>query len=233
MCIRDSGSVDSSLHAVDVGCEGSQDNALLRAGNETLKIGGNITLRCRYTRHGGIGGITQHEVDALITVTRQGWQIGWTIIQWGLIQLDITGMDDIARWGSQHDAQGVRYGVVNCPEANPEWSISHVGFFINLDELRLLTMFLTLRSNERDGKAGSNNRDIWAQLQQPRNSSDVILVRVSNDEGLDLVDLLLDGAKVRQDKIHARLTGRREEHTAVNDEEVITCLLYTSDAADE
>ena len=85
-------------------------------------------------------------------------------------------------------------------------------------------MLLTLCSNKRDGEAGSNDGDIRTQLEQPRDCTNVILVRVGNDEGLDLVDLLLNGAEVRQDEVHAWLTRGWEEHTAVNDDEVVAVL---------
>ena len=133
-------------------------------------------------------------------------------------------MDDVAGWGSQHDAQSIRHGVVDCPKAHAERTVGYVRLFINLDELRLLAVLLTLCSNERDGKAGSNDGDIRTQLEQPRDCTNVILVRVGNDEGLDLVDLLLNGAEVRQDEVDAWLTRGWEEHTAVNDDEVVAVL---------
>ena len=114
--------------------------------------------------------------------------------------------------------------MVDCPEAYAERTVGYVGLFINLDELRLLAVLLTLCSNERDGEAGSNDGDIRTQLEQPRDSADVVLVRVSNDEGLDLVDFLLNRAKVRQDEVHAWLTRGWEEHATVDDDEVITVL---------
>ena len=141
-----------------------------------------------------------------------------------MVQLDVTGVDDIAGWGSQHDAQGIRYGVVDCPEAYAERTVGYVGLFINLDELRLLAVLLTLCSNKRDGEAGSNDGDIRTELKQPRDSTDVVLVRVGNDEGLDLVDLLLNRAEVRQDEVHAWLARGWEEHTTVDDDEVIAVL---------
>ena len=88
--------------------------------------------------------------------------------------------------------------MVNGPEAAAEWAIIHVRFLVDLNKLRLLTVFLTLRSDERDGETRSDNRDVRSQLEQPRNSTNVVLVRVGDDEGLDLVDLLLNRAKVRQ-----------------------------------
>ncbi len=90
--------VDSCLDAVNVGGEGGQDNALLSASNEALEVGRNITLRCRNTGDGCVGGITQHEVNTLITIAGQGWEVRWTVIQRGLVQLDVTGVDDI--WSS-------------------------------------------------------------------------------------------------------------------------------------
>ena len=226
------GSIDGSLHAVDVRGEGSQDDALLRISHQAFEVGWDIALGGGYARHGGVGGIAQHEVDALVAVTRQRRKVGRAIIQRGLVQLDITGVDDIAGRGTQHDAERIRHGVVNRPEANAEAAVGHIGLFVDLNELRLLAVFLTLGRNERDSETGGHDGDIRAQLQQPRDGTDVVFVGVGDHEGLDLVDLFFNRPEVRQDEVHARLARRWEEHAAVNDEQLIAVLKDGHVAAD-
>ena len=226
------GSIDGSLHAVDVRGEGSQDDALLRISHQAFEVGWDIALGGGYARHGGVGGIAQHEVDALVAVTRQRRKVGRAIIQRGLVQLDITGVDDIAGRGTQHDAERIRHGVVNRPEANAEAAVGHIGLFVDLNELRLLAVFLTLGRNERDSETGGHDGDIRAQLQQPRDGTDVVFVGVGDHEGLDLVDLFFNRPEVRQDEVHARLARRWEEHAAVNDEQLIAVLKNGHVAAD-
>ena len=52
----------------------------------------------------------------------------------------------------------------------------------------------------------------------------MVLVRVGYDERLDLVNLLLNRTKVRENQVHAWLTGGREKHTTVDDEHLILVL---------
>ena len=122
--------------------------------------------------------------------------------------------------------------MVNRPEANAEAAVGHIGLFVDLNELRLLAVFLTLGRNERDSETGGHDGDIRAQLQQPRDGTDVVFVGVGDHEGLDLVDLFFNRPEVRQDEVHARLARRWEEHAAVNDEQLIAVLKDGHVAAD-
>ena len=74
--------------------------SLLRISHQALEVGWDIALGGGYARHGGVGGIAQHEVDAFVAVTRQRRKVGRTVIQRGLVQLDITGVDDIPGRGA-------------------------------------------------------------------------------------------------------------------------------------
>ena len=212
--------INSCLNAVNVRCEGSDDDALASSCNKTVEGCWDITLGCGNTWDVCICRVTEHEVDALITETRQRRKVGWTTIEWGLVQLDVTGVDDVASWSAQHDAKCIWNRVVNCPEACTEWTVAHIRLLIDLNELWTLTVFLTLRSNQRDGETGCNDRDIGAQLQQPWNRTDVVLVCVGDNQGFNLVDLVLDWAEVRQNQVDAWLAGGWEEHTTVNDQQL-------------
>lgn len=110
--------------------------------------------------------------------------------------------------------------MVNCPEACTEWTVANIGLLINLNELWTLTVFLTLRSNQRDGETGCNDWDIGAQLQQPWNRTNVILVCVGDNQGFNLVNFVLDWPKVRQNQVDAWLAGGWEEHTTVDNQQL-------------
>ena len=58
-----------------------------------------------------------------------------------------------------------------------------------------------------------------AQPQQVRDGADVVLVPVGEDDGLDVVEPVLDEAEVGQDQVDAGLLGLGEQHAAVDDQQ--------------
>ena len=94
------GRVDSRLYAVDVRCKGRDNHTLLSTRHQTAEGCRNIALRGRHARNIGVSGITQHEVNAFIAITRQCRKIRRTVVQRSLVQLNVTGVDDVAGWGA-------------------------------------------------------------------------------------------------------------------------------------
>ena len=62
-------------------------------------------------------------------------------------------------------------------------------------------------------------REVAALAQQVRHRADVVLVRVREDERLDVVEPVLQVAEVGQDQVDARLVGLGEQDSAVDDEQ--------------
>ena len=107
-----------------------------------------------------------------------------------------------------------------------------MGVLVDLDQLRTLTVLLSLCRDQSTGKAGGDDRNVRALLQQPRDSTDVVLVAVGDDQSVHAVPLALQVAEVRQDQVHARLTGAREQHTTVDDQQAAFVLKDRHVAAD-
>ena len=92
-----------------------------------------------------------------------------------------------------------------------------------LDDLaqhRADTVLLELGLHEGQRELASHQGDVLTQAQQVGHAPDVVLVPVSQDQGDDVVDAVLDGGEVGKDEVDARLVLLREEHTAVNDEQL-------------
>ena len=76
-----------------------------------------------------------------------------------------------------------------------------------------------LRLDQREGEPRADQRDVAAQPQQVRDGADVVLVPVGEDDGVDVVEPVLDRPEVGQDQVDAGLLGLGEQHAAVDDQQ--------------
>src|SRR5699024_9413842 len=147
--------IDGSLHAVNIRCKGRDNYALTSTSYQTVEGSWDITFRCRNTRDICIRRVTQHEVNALIAVTRKRWQVSWTAIQWSLIQLDVTSLDNLAFRRAQHDANRVRKVVDHSPLPYAVSTVFDMRLFDSFNVLRTFKVYFTLCSDTYNGKARS------------------------------------------------------------------------------
>ena len=84
---------------------------------------------------------------------------------------------------------------------------------------RLDPVLLQLRLDEGQRQPRADQRDVGAQAQQVRDGADVVLVAVGEDDGLDVVEPVLDVGEVGQDQVDAGLVVLGEEDAAVDDEQ--------------
>lgn len=103
---------------------------------------------------------------------------------------------------------------------------------LDLDERRVDAVFLALGLNEGEGELGTDQRNVRAELEQVRHATDVVFVAVGEHERLDLVETVLDVVEVRQDEVHARLFLFREEHAAVDEQDMSVVFDHVHVAAD-
>ena len=89
----------------------------------------------------------------------------------------------------------------------------------DLDQRRVDPVLAQLGRDQREGEPRADQRDVLAQPQQVRDRADVVLVPVGEDDGVDVVEAVLDDAEVGQDQVDARLLGLGEQHAAVDDQQ--------------
>src|SRR5690606_37297042 len=85
-------------------------------------------------------------------------------------------------------------------------------------------VLLELRLDEGERERRAQDRDVGAVAQQVRDSADVVLVAVGEDEAHDPVVAPLEVREVGQDQVDARLLLLREEDAAVDDEDLAAVL---------
>ena len=105
-------------------------------------------------------------------------------------------------------------------ELKIEWASLELFASTDLDLGRIDVVFLALGINKRQGELGSDQWDIRTQLQQIWNTADMVLMTVGEHQCLNLVKTVLDVMEIRQNQIDARLLFFREQHTAVNEQNV-------------
>ncbi len=128
-------------------------------------------------------------------------------------------MQDQSSRRTDRHGQGIGDGVVDRQEfelPGPE-PLRRAGF--DLDVHRGDPVLGELAPHEAQGQPRSDERDVGALTQQVRHAADVVLVRVREDESLDLIEPTLQGREVREDEVNAWLIVFGEQDPAVDDEQ--------------
>src|SRR5699024_546500 len=102
---------------------------------------------------------------------------------------------------------------------------------LDLDGLRRDAVLLELRADEGQRQLGADQRDVRALLEQVRDTADVVLVAVGEDDALDVVEAVADRGEVRQDHVDAGLVLLGEQHAAVDDHQLADVLEHGHVAA--
>ena len=134
--------------------------------------------------------------------------------------------------GVQRDGQTAGDRVVHREVLALEHAVRAALPLGDLDEHRLDPMLTALLGDQRQGELRADDRNVAPQLQQMRDGPDVILVGMRDDDGLDLVEAVLDVPDVRQDQVDAGLVVIGEQHPAVDDQQPAEMLENGHVAAD-
>ena len=122
--------------------------------------------------------------------------------------------------------------MVDCEVLTLEDAVGTALSLSYFDELWLDAVFPAFRGHQGEGELGSDHRDVAAQLEQERDRADVILVRVGENQRLDVVEAVFDMADIGQDQVDARLVMPGEQHSTVDDEQPAQMLENGHIAAD-
>ena len=102
----------------------------------------------------------------------------------------------------------------------------------DLDQRRVDPVLAQLGRDQGEGEPRPDQRDVAAQPQQVGDGADVVLVPVGEDDGVDVVEPVLDDPEVGQDQVDAGLLGLGEQHAAVDDQQPAVELEHGHVAAD-
>ena len=212
--------VDHLLHAVHMAGEAGDDDLARSLGKRLVKSRTDGGLRLDEAGNLGVRGIHHQQIHALFADLAEFDQIGDAMIQRQLVKLDIAGIDQGA--GRRLDVYGQR--IRNGMRDVDEFKVERAGLELvtpgDLDLRRVDVVLLALCLRKGKGELGADQRDIRAKPKQVRHAADMILMTMRKHQRLDLVETILDIAEIGKNQIDAGLLLLREEHTAVDEQQV-------------
>ena len=191
-------------------------------------------LRSGVTKPGhlGVGGVRQQQVDAGQPEPGEGAEVGEDAVERKLVHLEVAGVHQRARRRVHGDGERVGDRVVDRHELAVERPGDVVVAGGDLDQRRLDPVLAQLGRDQGEGEPRPDQRDVPAHPQQVGHGADVVLVPVGEDDGVDVVEPVLDHPEVREDQVDPRLLGLGEEDTAVDDQQAPGELEHGHVAAD-
>ncbi len=226
------GGVHDLLHAVHVAGEAGDDDLAGGLRERLVERRADGGLRLDESRHLGVGGIHHQQVHALFAELAEFHQIGDAVVERQLVELDVAGVDQGTGRGLHEYRKRVRDGVGHVHEFEVERADLELFASLDLDHRRVDAVFLALRLDEGERQLGADQRDVRTELEQIRHGADVVLVAVGEHQRLDLVETVLDVVEVGQDQVDARLFLFREQHAAVDEQDVAVVFDHIHVAAD-
>ncbi len=198
--------------------EARDDDAAGRLGDDRLEHRTDVALVGREAGNVGVGRVHQKQVDAGFAESRESAQVGDAIVERQLIHLEVAGVQNDPGNGRDGDGEGIRDRVVDRDEL--EVKRAELLFLTLLDgeRVRRDPVLFQFRFDEREREGRAENRDVCPQLQKVRHRPDVVLVAVREHDAENVIETIPDRAEVGQDQVDAGLVLFREQHAAVDDE---------------
>ncbi|BAS13063.1 hypothetical protein AHiyo8_13660 [Arthrobacter sp. Hiyo8] len=214
------GGVEHLLHPVHVRGEGGNDDPLLGLAEQTVQGGADLLFRRGEAGNIRVGGVGHEQVHPFFTQAGEVAQVRDAAIEGQLVHLEVARVQDVAAGSADEDGQGIRNGVVDGNEFAFEGAeLLHLPFG-DRQRVRLDPVFLELGLDEGKRQLGTDQRQVRAQAQKIRHSADVVFVAVRQDDGNYVVQPVLDVREIGQDQVDTRLCLFREEHAAVNHQQL-------------
>jgi hypothetical protein len=139
-----------------------------------------------------------------------------TAIQRQLIHLEVARVEDISALCADENSQGIRDGVVYGHELTLERAELLNLPLSDSQGVRLDPVFLELGFHQGKSQLGSDQGDVSFEAEEVGYRADVVLVTMGQHDAYDVLQPVLDVGEIRQDQVDAGLGLFREEHAAVN-----------------
>ncbi len=213
------GGVEDLLDPVNMAGEAGHDDPLGRCPEHLIDRRGQFLLGGGESGDLRVRRVDEHQVDALLAEPGERPKIGDPFVERELVELEVTGMQDQARRGTDRHGQGVRDRVVHRHELTIERPELLSTALRDFDRLRLDAVLLELRADERQRELRPDERDVRPFAQQVGHAADVVLMPVGQHDRGDLVEAVPDPGEVGQDHVDPGLGLLGEQHAAVDDQQ--------------
>ena len=169
--------------------------------------------------------VGQQAEDAFLAELGQGVEVGQLAVDRGVVELEVAGVDDDADRRAQGDAHGVGDGVADAEGGRLERAqLEDVAGLEGQDRVLGELVLLDLVAQQAAGQRRGVDRHARELRQDVRQAADVVLVRVRDEEGLDLLAALLEVGHVGHDEVDAEHLLVGEHQAAVDDHDLVAVL---------
>ena len=213
------GGVDHLLHPVDVRGEARHDDAALGAQEHAVEHRHDVALGGDEARNLGVGRVDEQQVDPLVAESGERVEVGDAPVERHLVHLEVTGVQHASGRGGDGHCEGVGDRVVHGHELDLERAARDDLLLLDLHGLRHDAVLAQLGLQQGEGEPGAHDRDVGALAQQVGHRPDVVLVRVGEDDRLDVVEAVAHVLEVGEDQVDPGLVVLGEQHPAVDDEQ--------------
>ncbi|MNV31098.1 hypothetical protein D3C71_1223900 [compost metagenome] len=221
-------SIDDLLNAVNVGGEGRHDYTLLGFAENILQHDANILLRRREARLLRIRTVGHQGQNAALSDFSHAVQVRKLTIDWGMVEFEVTRMDNVAFRSLDAYADGIRNTVIRAEERYDERA-SELDFriFVNQNALGLTKQIgffqLILYKSKRELRTVYRNVQM---LEHIRQASDMVFVTMRQHNASYLVAVLRQIGNIRNNDINAEHILFWELQSRIHDDNVVTVLDY-------
>ncbi len=218
--------VDRCLHnllnTVDIRRKGGDDHPFTGSRHNLGKRGRHFPLRQGKPLFLHIGGIGKQQQYAFLTVCRQSNKIGGLVINRGLIQFKIPGMDHPSRLGTDRHTIAVDDGMRHAKQFDmkrPEFErrARRHRNQVGPSEKFVLLQPMTQQPQSQRRTVNSGKTEL---LKQKRHRTDMILMTVGEHQPPDTIKAPFQTADVGNDQIDTRHVRLGEHQTAVDKQQV-------------
>ena len=229
------GGIHHLLDAVHIAGEGGDDDALIGCTlKELFKALAHDALAGGGAGFFGIGAIAEEGQNALAAQFAKADQVDGLAGDGGEIHLEIAGVDDEPRRGTDGKGTGIGYGMVDTDELDAHGGAGRDGI-AGLDGIQLAliedAVLLELAADEPDGKGGGVHRGLDL-LEQEGQGADVVLVPMGDEDAADLGRVFLQIGEIRDDQIDTGQVVIREGGAAIHNKDILLGLKDSQVLAD-
>ena len=169
-----------------------------------------------------VGAVAEQCENAFLAVARERVQIKRLAVGGRRVHLEIAAVDNHAERRANRQRHAVNRAVRDVDEFDFERAQFHLAAGKYLAKLRLVeqSVFFEAFFDQREREA----RSIYGNIQvaeKIRQGADVVFVPVGQNDGPDILAVLLEIGGVRDDDIHAEQLDFGEHHSGVNHDDVV------------
>ena len=176
------------LQTMDVARERRDEHAARSILDGMQQVGANLGLGLGKAGNGGVGGVGEQQIDALLGEAADGGIVGRDTVDGRLVELKVAGVHNGALVGANEHTQSAGDGVRHREEVERDAAEIDVAAALDLAELRRTDAELgelALDKAERQ-LAREDGHLVVEVLQQVRKRTGVVLVAVGNDNAAEL-----------------------------------------------